>query len=305
MMIVKMIGGLGNQMFQYAFYEWLRENSDDTVLIDISHFKNYKLHNGLEIFSVFKINTGEKIATDSQINTLKDKKMLFKIRRKTGKILFRNPNIFLSPHHYYEPLYCGFFHDLYQRKSTYFEGYWQNERYIKECKNVDLKKTFVWSSFSEQTKVCSEKLRMDINSVSVHIRKRDKLKNFKQLLYWIRLKIVWRECNLNYYVRAIDIIKSKLNCPQFYVFTNDIKTATKLLKDEPNVVIVDWNQGKDSNQDMFLMTQCKHNIISMSSFSWWGAWLNPNEDKIVISPQKWVARFIKNNDIIPQEWVKI
>jgi hypothetical protein len=71
------------------------------------------------------------------------------------------------------------------------------------------------------------------------------------------------------------------------------------------MIIVDWNRGENSNQDMYLMSQCKHNIISMSSFSWWGAWLNTNPDKIVISPNKWASRFVKCMDIIPDRWIKI
>jgi hypothetical protein len=307
MKIVKIIGGLGNQMFQYVFYLWLHEYSEDTVLIDISAFENYDLHNGMEINSTFMIDFTGSVASLAQINKLKDQKRFFKMRRKIGKLFCKNPNVFLSETHYYEPLYCGFFCDLFQKNDTYFEGYWQNEKYIQGCQKNDIKKLFVWNNLSKQTQFCANNMRNEFNSVSIHIRNRDRLKKWKHLLYYMRLRLVWRECEFDYYIKAVEEMKSRVNSPKFYVFTNDIEWAkSKVLKTiEEDIMIVDWNKGIDSNQDMYLMTQCKHNIISMSSFSWWGAWLNTNPDKIVISPKKWAIRFNKCIDIIPKEWIKI
>ena len=115
------------------------------------------------------------------------------------------------------------------------------------------------------------------NSVSVHIRRGD-----------------YAECGISllgfrYYISAISIINDKVSNPKFYFFSDDI-TVAKDIAEQMNVdyTIISHNQGEKSYQDMFLMSQCKYNIIANSSFSWWGAWLNTFHDKIVISPKKWV-----------------
>ena len=98
-------------------------------------------------------------------------------------------------------------------------------------------------------------------------------------------------------------IKKRIDTPHFYIFSNDSLWVKENLKLD-NMTIVDWNSGKDSYKDMLLMSKCKHNIIANSSFSWWGAWLNNNSNKIVISPDKWFND-IEAPDVICDEWVKI
>jgi len=302
--IIKIIGGLGNQMFQYAFYySFVRKNNDGKSKLDITEFGQYTLHNGIELNSVFGINLKDQIATLSEIKKVKDKHPFFKYRKILGRILSKNPNLFLSKKHFVEKSFSNFSPEVYNFKGKYLEGYWQNEKYFKFFRS-ELLAFFSWKNVTEQNQKYAERMKNE-NSVSVHIRRFDKPKTFHDLFYRLRLALVWRTCKKSYYLRSIDLLNKELINPVFYIFTDNINWVKKNIPQNKNFILVDWNRGKDSNQDMYLMTRCKHNIISMSSFSWWGAWLNQNPEKIVIAPKKWAAKFVRKTDIIPQDWIKL
>jgi hypothetical protein len=303
MKIVKIIGGLGNQMFQYMFYYRLSSLHKD-VKIDISDFHNYYQHNGLELENVFGIYLQSKKAQDEDINQFKDFKPFFKIRRKLGQLLFHNPNLFIKSTHYCNITSCEYYPFLMKDDADrYYDGYWQNEKYFD---SIDVRSVFKWdkNNLSSKTVKCAKQMNNE-NSVSVHIRRLDSAKNLKHLLYLVRLRILWRIASKDYYMNAIQKISQQIDNPVFYIFTDNITWVKRNISLKENMNIVDWNRGQASNQDMYLMSNCKHNIISMSSFSWWGAWLNSNPDKIVISPKKWASRFSKCMDIIPEKWIKI
>ena len=109
-------------------------------------------------------------------------------------------------------------------------------------------------------------------------------------------------CTPEYYEKAIAYIATKISSIQFYVFTDDPEWVNANFEIE-NAIYVQHNTGSDSWQDMYLMSQCKHNIIANSSFSWWGAWLNSNPSKIVIAPTKW-WRLFEKDDVVPDEWIR-
>ena len=130
-------------------------------------------------------------------------------------------------------------------------------------------------------------------SVSIHIRRGDYLKYpFFQV------------CDPPYFKRAIEFIRSEVENPFFYVFSDDLEWSADFMKDTgADYQIVDHNRGKDSYKDMYLMTRCHHNIIANSSFSWWGAWLVDYRDKIVVRPNGWIRGYEK--DTCPAEWVRV
>ena len=129
--------------------------------------------------------------------------------------------------------------------------------------------------------------------VSVHIRRGDYLNNVGR----------FGLCELSYYREAIKYIKSIVDNPKFVFFSDDMAWAKDNI-DNDEAVFVSWNQGKDSWQDMYLMSHCQHNIVANSSFSWWGAWLNGNPHKVVVAPKKWFM-YSPNYDIIPDNWITI
>jgi Glycosyl transferase family 11 len=114
---------------------------------------------------------------------------------------------------------------------------------------------------------------------------------------------------LDYYETAMQKIEGLVDKPLYYLFSDDGAWAKEhLVKNRKDIVVVTHNSGKDSWQDMYLMSKCQHHIIANSSFSWWGAWLNADKKKVVISPKIWFANTEKNEqtqDLIPQSWIRI
>ena len=179
--------------------------------------------------------------------------------------------------------------------NSYYIGYWQSWKYFKDIEKR-IKRDF---SFDEKLLPLSNreilsKIR-NTNSVSIHIRRGDYIGN----------SIYDNIATSDYYYKATDYIKKNVKNPFYFIFTNDPEWC-KVNMMLPNSLIVDINSGVDSYWDMFLMSQCKHNIIANSSFSWWGAWLNEHENKIVIAPRKWINEDSANiDDIIPPTWKRI
>ncbi|WP_346857502.1 alpha-1,2-fucosyltransferase [uncultured Draconibacterium sp.] len=302
MNIVKVIGGLGNQMFQVAFALAMQEKGIFTK-IDITAFKNYSLHYGYEIPKIFKCNTTLLEASLDEINEFKDTRKFFKWRKLLGRLLLLNPNSFISHMHYIEKRSTTYDETILFSDEKYLEGYWQNEQFFSHI-GKQIVDTFEWSSIDEKNRKLSERMKKE-NSVSLHVRKLDQPKNFKEFLYRIRLTFLWRTASKDYYQNAIKLIEERVPNPVFYLFSDNLKWTKDNLEIKGKYEIIDYNRGTRSHYDMFLMTQCKHNIISMSSFSWWGAWLNQNADKIIIAPKKWANRFNLYNNIIPPNWLKI
>ena len=300
MKIIQMKGGLGNQMFQYSFF-LVNKKFNDKVKLDITSYNNYYLHNGIELFKVFGI-VEDDIIEDESIFDFKDNYIFFKFRKVVG-LFFLNKNLFIKKTHFIEKSYSQFYENLLAESNLFLDGYWQNEKYFINHRKLILK-IYNWHSISEKNRKLISEMEK-VNSVSLHIRRYDRIKNIKDLFYLIKLILTYRTASKSYYLDAIKFIKDNVNQPKFYIFTDNIEWVKKNIPTDDNYVIVNWNRGSDSNQDMCLMTKCKHNIISMSTFSWWGAWLNENKNKIVISPKKWAVRLEKDYGIIPESWVRM
>lgn len=287
-------------MFQFSFYLANKEINEN-VKVDLSYFNSYYNHNGVELFKVFNLN--KNIILTGNINPdLIDNLRGFKFRKRLG-LIFGNKNLFIRNTHFIENNYTYYNEKLLSKDDIYLDGYWQNEKYFIKIRNIILD-SFQWKKISIKNQNLAKKLKLE-NSISIHIRRHDKIKSIKHFFYLLKLKIFYRVASKDYYINAINYIKEKIENPKFYIFTNDHDWVTKNLPIDNSYVIVDWNAGEQSNQDMYLMTQCKHNIISISTFSWWGAWLNNNNDKVVVAPGKWAIRFVKDFGLVPKSWVKI
>lgn len=275
-------------MFQYAFYLSLKSKAPDTC-IDISEFKYRKHHQGYELENIFNVNPLH--ATEKQVAKIADvskslpaviRRDFFKIRLKVHGELYKENGF-------------NYVSGLPEKKNTYFQGYWQSWKYFENIE-TEVRNNFKFvTPLSSRNKELTEKI-INNNSVSIHIRRGDYTKKRR----WDEIGSI---CNPDYYNWAIVHINEFIEKPLFVVFSDDMQWVRDNLI-LPDSIFVDWNTGTESYNDMRLMSLCKHNIIANSSFSWWGAFLNSNPDKIVIAPEKWY-RHTLTPDLIPYGWITI
>ncbi|MCC6447868.1 MAG: alpha-1,2-fucosyltransferase, partial [Chitinophagaceae bacterium] len=181
---------------------------------------------------------------------------------------------------------------------VYLEGYWQTEKYFKEISDI-LRKEFTFKiPPSEANQRMLDTIRLH-NSVSIHIRRTDYITDpasSKDMGF----------CDIPYYKRAVSYLAERVADPHFYVFSDDMNWVRSNFALNFPVTYVDLNNADTNYEDMRLMSSCKHNIIANSTFSWWGAWLNSSEKKIVIAPKKWFNDTSKKStDLVPENWIKL
>lgn len=287
MVIVRLMDGLGNQMFQYALIKAM-ENLGKDAYADISWFEKHQAHNGLELEKIFPIELN--IADKRDVGRLGyiegDKRYIFhRILRKlypkkTFIVRDRSPISAIK--------YDG---KILNLDDVYLLGYWQSEKYFEKSTG-DIKKLYrsiIKQNFSKYDDgVCSTE------SVSIHIRRGD----------YLNTPVLGGICDLAYYKKAVEYISAHVPNPRYFIFSNDIEWCKANLKLD-GAVYVQGNTGAKSYLDMRLMMMCKHNIIANSSFSWWGAWLNNNPDKIVVAPNRWFNGYEGTGDLIPDDWIKV
>ncbi len=290
MIISKLIGGLGNQMFQYAIGRTLSTIHQEVFLLDISGFADYGLHQGFQLDKIF--NCIANVANEKDIKKIlgwQNKSTIRQILLRQKMSKFRKPGFIVEPDFHYCPTVFN------SPKDSYLIGYWQSQKYFMSIEKM-IRNDF---HFSEPLSIQNIKLAnqiSNVNAVSLHVRRGDFANNPKTTS-------VHGLCSAEYYYNAINFILSKIDNPFFFVFSDDINWVKSNLKFNHKHILVSHNNGCDSYIDMRLMSLCKHHIVANSSFSWWGAWLNPNKNKIVISPKKWFANKLDASDLIPRNWI--
>ncbi len=289
MIIVNLIGGLGNQMFQYAVGKFVARRNQTELKFDITGFANYKLH----AYSLGHFNVKENFATAKEITWFK------KYQRKKGRVWFLYNRLIANQSIYVQERGFPFNTKILDlKKSAYLDGYWQTEKYFKEIEDVIRSEFTVKTNLAGKNKVAAEEIEKT-NSVSLHVRRADYVTNQITNSHH-------GTCDPVYYKKAVSIITQKVHTPHFFVFSDDMDWAKKnIILDYPTTY-VDHNNAATNYEDLRLMYMCKHNIIANSSFSWWGAWLNGNPQKIVIAPERWfLTDKMDTRDLIPDTWTKI
>ena len=292
MIISQITGGLGNQLFQYAAAKALSLHHKVPLLFETSSFYREELPE-LEVprnFELFHFSgITEKIINPEEVITLigvEKKNRISKWVTPTYK-----KNVYREPFYHFDK---NFFKS---KKNVLLKGGWQSEKYFKPYEkeireSLQLNKDLVKDVVNK-----GEKLQQQ-NSVSVHIRRGDYLR--KQIIFeWHGVM------SKDYYINALNLLQSKTKDIKAYYFTDDTDWVSQNLLPLFNGEIVSLST-KSHYEDLYLMSHCQHNIIANSSFSWWGAWLNTNPNKIVIGPKKWFDKGFKDTqDVIPSGWVKI
>ena len=290
MNIIYFMGGLGNQMFQYALYKSLESCGLSTIM---ANTKWYSEDVGKRPFELHKVFPNVELHNDENDIFGKKEKLYRKIRKKGKWVAFLN---------YHVLWLCSFFREkedgiyddrVYRLRNAAMKGYWQTEKYFKDIKEI-ISRDFTFSYGEEMLQIWRHKLLRDNKSVAIHIRRGDYLQ-YQQ--YFVNLS------ESQYYVNAIDYINKRVQEPHLIFFSNDISWVKENYCYKDAIYVdTDMFEQYEAWYDMCLMSCCAHNIIANSSFSWWGAWLNTNIDKIVVAPKEWL-KGKKTPDIWCDDWI--
>lgn len=279
---VKIWGGLGNQLFQYAYALYLSQRFSNVTLYTVPTGSKCELD---------KIILGQNRLQVCDIPAIPFRSgLVYRLYRKCS-LLLRSPfKLYVEPDLFY--------HSELPEK-VYFDGYWQSFLYVDSV-SAKLRDaiSFDHIALNDQESAIASEIE-NAKSVSLHIRRGDYLSGANLDIY--------ESCDLNYYQAAIDHIKHIDSDSQFFVFSNDINWAKEFLTPiSANLRFVDIENGNYLNE-LRMMSMCKHNIIANSTFSWWGAWLNNHPNKIVIAPKKWYKGDLNlvTRDLISKEWTRI
>lgn len=272
MIIVKITGGLGNQMFQYAVGRNLAYINDTELKLDIKTYDVYKNR----MFNLDNLSIKASIASEEEINRLRMKDdLLSKIFLKVCNVVnFQGNHTYVKEKQdYFDPSILEISGD------AYLEGFWQTEKYFVGISDILRTEFTAKKPLKGVNKEISKSIR-ETNSISVHLRRGDYVSN-------PIINTKFGTCSIEYYQKAISKIIKITNDPHFFVFSDDMEWTKENLKLNHPVTYVEHNSSEHPYEDLRLMSLCKHNIIANSSFSWWGAWLNDNRQKVVIAPRKW------------------
>ncbi len=288
MIIVRISDGLGNQLFQYAYAKMLEKNTKHKVYLDIRYINNEdKTDNPVRKKWIEKCDTRQYRLNYYKISlmTAPEEKLIH--WDKTPRSLFRKYCTELRLSHQI----CLIDNEAEREDNKwsllhnyYLEGGFFNLNYLNDVRDI-IAKEIVLKQEELFPSELSDIIENEV-SVSVHVRRGDFLNVGRNI------------SESTYYKKAIDFIKQKVDNPFFIVFSDDMEWVRKNFLKEQNMIYAD-TFGLMDYEELILMKKCKHNIIANSTFSYWGAWLNNNPNKIVISPKGWRRK------IIPDDWLTL
>lgn len=293
MIVIRLKGGLGNQMFQYAIGKQLSYIYNTKLILDLSFLldKTRKENFTFRNFELREFNIKAECKSNFEFEYFYSNSLFSKVRRKISRInLISESDMRFNP----SVLLAG--------KNIYLDGYWQCEKYFDSIRTelineFSLKQNFLERLFENKLIFETKDLIEKSNSVSIHFRRGDYISNNL-------INSIHGTCSNEYYQNAIKYIKNKIPSTQFFLFSDDPEWLLTNQFDFPYHIVSTHN----CHLDLYFMSLCKHNIIANSSFSWWGAWLNKNREKIIVAPKRWFEdekRNAQTTNLIPETWIKI
>ena len=286
MIIADLLGGLGNQLFQYAAGIALAERYDVPFKINIKKFEEYKLHK----YSLHHFNISAPIANTEEVEYYGN--TAAKIWERLILKPYYKRRVFKERFLYFDKNINNASHDIM------LNGYWQSEMYFATIADFIRKEFAIKSPIDDVNRGFADEIR-NTNSVSIHIRRGDYVSDSVT-------NNIHGTCDREYYNVCVEKIVKLVNDPVFYIFSDDPSWVKSNFNLKYSSVLIEHNNADTNYEDLRLMGLCKHNIIANSSFSWWGAWLNANPGKNVFAPSNWFKTSSRNSkDIIPGNWNKI
>lgn len=288
-----LFNGLGNQMSQYAFY--LNKKGISTSTRFIFSKKSQQIHNGYELENVFGIRYYDSLTNKILyfiFNVIEYKKFtiiskpIIRLFKLLGVAVVNENEDYNFNAEYLKP----------SKGLKFYVGGWHSEKYFTEIRNTVLS-TFQFNlkNLGEKNEEVLERIKNCI-SVSVHVRRGD----FLDSNNYSKFGAV---CTLNYFLSAIEKMRTMIEKPHFFFFTNDNAWVTNNFY-SPDFTVININTSENNWKDMFLISNCLHHINSNGSFSWWSSWLNKNDNKIVIVPKNFMVN--KHfEDIYPESWIQL
>ncbi|MDR1023606.1 MAG: alpha-1,2-fucosyltransferase [Prevotellaceae bacterium] len=283
MITVRVWGGIGNQLFQYAFGEYLRLKTGQDVRYDILSFGH---SDQLRTFELTILNPDIPLAT--KIKFSKYTKYKNRFYRLLFQLNFKNKFITESNFQVEDVLHFK------NNTCYYFQGYWQSHIFPDELRKINKSCFKPLQRLPQELKIIDDEIEQSHNSVAIHVRRGD---------YFLPKNVnIFGVCNVGYYQQAIELLTRKYRDVRLFIFSDDLSWVKDNIALPPNAVFIP-NFDVNPYWYIFLMSQCKHNVISNSSFSWWGAYLNVNKNKIVMCPKKWTS--VSDKTIALLSWIQI
>jgi hypothetical protein len=287
MVVIYLQGGLGNQLFQYAFGRYLQELRGEELYIDSSHFaKSQSLGETPRALQLNEFHT-HFLPTNAQINSRIQKEMnLPLLRRIRNKLVPYNHLLVLNDQSVWNE-------DQHPKQEIlYLKGYFQKENYFSKIRLELLQEL-------QPNYTLLRNHELPENAVSVHVRRGDYVSLTSAAAHH-------GTCSVEYYNRAMQLMSEKIQNPHFVFFSDDIAWCKTTFGHLSNAHFMEPLEGMRESEDMIWMSRCQHHIIANSSYSWWGAWLNVSPNKIVVAPATWnLAQQTKLNDYVPSNWIQL
>lgn len=289
---VRLLGGLGNQMFQYAAGRALALRRGAALWLDVSSYEAQGPGVTPRRYELDAFLVAARIGLPEENPATASPSLLGRLFGRGAPAAAVPTPLYREPHFAFDPALAA------QPTPVLLEGYWQSERYFADAADVIRRELTPREPMDPENAAMAAQIE-GVEAVSVHVRRGDYVTNAGANAFH-------GLCSLDYYQAAVGLIRERVQAPHLFVFSDDHAwTRDHLAFDLPTTYVV-ANPPDRGFRDMELMARCRHHVVANSSFSWWGAWLNPRVDKTVVAPKNWFADpDVDTRDLIPSNWTRL